>query len=72
MTPGQLLHIDPDYIVLLDGEKELEKSPLETADSRKNGHVYRADRAVWTERRSIDGADAILHDLQKMLAKIQN
>lgn len=36
MTPGQLLHIDPDYIVLLDGEKELEKkSPLETADCRK-------------------------------------
>lgn len=71
MTPGQLLHIDPDYIVLLDGEKELEKNHLwKQLTAVKNGHVYRADRAVWTERRSIDGADAVLHDLQKkMLAK---
>ncbi|MGM0796633.1 MAG: ABC transporter substrate-binding protein [Bacillota bacterium] len=71
MTPGQLLQIDPDYIVLLDGEKELEKNHLwKQLTAVKNGHVYRADRAAWTERRSIDGADAILHDLQKkMLAK---
>ncbi|MCR9037598.1 ABC transporter substrate-binding protein [Bacillus sp. L381] len=71
MTPGQLLRIDPDYIVLLGGEKELGKHPLwKQLTAVKNGRVYRADRAVWTERRSIDGADAILHDLQKkMLAK---
>ena len=71
MTPGQLLRIDPDYIVLLGGEKELEKHLLwKQLTAVKNGRIYRADRAVWTERRSIDGADAILHDLQKkMLAK---
>ncbi|WP_438421555.1 ABC transporter substrate-binding protein [Bacillus siamensis] len=71
MTPGKLLHIDPDYIVLLGGEKEFEKNPIwKQLKAVKNGHVYRADRAVWTERRSIDGADAILHDLQeKMPAK---
>lgn len=71
MTPGQLLRIDPDYIVLLGGEKGLGKHPLwKQLTAVKNGRVYRADRAVWTERRSIDGADAILHDLQKkMLAK---
>ncbi|WP_416654750.1 ABC transporter substrate-binding protein [Bacillus amyloliquefaciens] len=71
MTPGQLLRIDPDYIVLLGGEKELGKHPLwKQLTAVKNRRVYRADRAVWTERRSIDGADAILHDLQKkMLAK---
>ncbi|OQV50032.1 ABC transporter substrate-binding protein [Bacillus velezensis] len=75
MTPGQLLHIDPDYIVLLDGEKEPEKNHLwKQLTAVKNGHVYRADRAVWTERRSIDGADAILHDLQKktLAKKAQN
>lgn len=71
MTHGKLLHIDPDYIVLLGGEKEFEKNPIwKQLKAVKNGHVYRADRAVWTERRSIDGADAILHDLQeKMPAK---
>ncbi|PAD65082.1 iron-dicitrate ABC transporter substrate-binding protein [Bacillus siamensis] len=71
MTPGKLLHIDPDYIVLLGGEKELKKNHLwKQLTAVKKGHVYRADRAVWTERRSIDGADAILHDLQeKMPAK---
>lgn len=71
MTPGGLLHIDPDYIVLLGGEKEFQKNPIwKQLKAVKNGHVYRADRAVWTERRSIDGADSILHDLQeKMPAK---
>ncbi|PIK29004.1 iron-dicitrate ABC transporter substrate-binding protein [Bacillus siamensis] len=68
MTPGGLLHIDPDYIVLLGGKKEFEKNPIwKQLKAVKNGHVYRADRAVWTERRSIDGADAILHDLQKKM-----
>ncbi|WP_049628222.1 ABC transporter substrate-binding protein [Bacillus sp. JFL15] len=71
MTPGGLLHIDPDYIVLLGGEKEFQKNPIwKQLKAVKNRHVYRADRAVWTERRSIDGADAILLDLQeKMPAK---
>lgn len=68
LTLNQLLHINPDYIVLMSGktDKSFEKKPLwKQLSAVKNGHVYHAGRKEWSLRRSIDGADAILDDLER-------
>lgn len=75
MTLEQLLDTDPDVIVLMtgktdnvdqDGKRPIEKDPLwKKLSAVKNGHVYHVDRAVWSLRRSVDGADAILDEIEK-------
>ncbi|MCI3984504.1 ABC transporter substrate-binding protein [Bacillus vallismortis] len=74
MTLEQLLKTDPDVIILMtgktddidaDGKRPIEKNVLwKKLKAVKNGHVYHVDRAVWSLRRSVDGADAILDELQ--------
>ncbi|KXZ24050.1 iron-dicitrate ABC transporter substrate-binding protein [Bacillus nakamurai] len=68
LTLKQLLQINPDYIVLMSGktDKTFENKPLwKQLSAVKNGHVYHAGRKEWSLRRSVDGADAILDDLEK-------
>lgn len=75
MTLEQLLKTDPDVIILMtgktddldaDGKRPIEKNVLwKKLKAVKNGHVYHVDRAVWSLRRSVDGANAILDELQK-------
>ncbi|MCY7916598.1 ABC transporter substrate-binding protein [Bacillus vallismortis] len=75
MTLEQLLKTDPDVIILMtgktddidaDGKRPIEKNVLwKKLKAVKNGHVYHVDRAVWSLRRSVDGADAILDELQQ-------
>ncbi|MCK8100205.1 MULTISPECIES: ABC transporter substrate-binding protein [Bacillus] len=74
MTLEQLLKTDPDVIILMtgktddidaDGKRPIEKNVLwKKLNAVKNGHVYHVDRQVWSLRRSVDGANAILDELQ--------
>ncbi|PRP49700.1 iron-dicitrate ABC transporter substrate-binding protein [Bacillus halotolerans] len=74
MTLEQLLKTDPDVIILMtgktddidaDGKRPIEKNVLwKKLKAVKNGHVYHVDRQVWSLRRSVDGANAILDELQ--------
>ncbi|MCY8307863.1 ABC transporter substrate-binding protein [Bacillus vallismortis] len=75
MTLEQLLKTDPDVIILMtgktddidaDGKRPIEKNVLwKKLKAVKNGHVYHVDRAVWSLRRSVDGADTILDELKQ-------
>ncbi|MED4303575.1 ABC transporter substrate-binding protein [Bacillus licheniformis] len=77
MTLEQLLEKDPDVIVLMTGEKDkvdedgkrpIEKDPLwKKLSAVKNGKVYEADRFAWSLRRSIDGADELMDEIDQHL-----
>ncbi|MBT2573919.1 ABC transporter substrate-binding protein [Bacillus sp. ISL-51] len=70
LTPEKLFQINPDYIVLIGGkpDKAFEEKPLwRQLSAVKNGHVFNGGRKGWSLRRSVDGADAILDDLENMV-----
>ncbi|MFN2747006.1 ABC transporter substrate-binding protein [Bacillus sp. z60-18] len=82
MTLEQLLEKDPDVMILMTGEKDqvdqdgkrpIEKDPLwKKLNAVKTGNVYEVDRFAWSLRRSIDGANAVIDEIdQHILPAVQ-
>ncbi|MEK5502694.1 ABC transporter substrate-binding protein [Bacillus sp. FSL M8-0168] len=79
MTVEQLLEKDPDVIILMSGEKDkvdqngkrpLENDPLWNKLSAVKHHkVYKVDRFAWSLRRSIDGANAVIDQIENDILK---
>ncbi|KAA6453428.1 ABC transporter substrate-binding protein [Bacillus swezeyi] len=75
MTIEQLLEKDPDVIILMTGEKdkldkdgkrEIEKDPLwQKLNAVKNHKVYEVDRFAWSLRRSVNGANAVIDEIDQ-------
>lgn len=77
LTLEQLLEIDPDTIVLMSAESDkrdkeggrpIEKDPLwKDLKAVKNKQVYEVDRYAWSLRRSVQGANVMIDQADKLL-----
>ncbi|WP_314001985.1 Fe(3+) dicitrate ABC transporter substrate-binding protein [uncultured Paenibacillus sp.] len=76
MTIEQLLQIDPDVLILMqtvDGKSSIPAwadNPLwKNLKAVKNNRVYEVDVTTWSLRRSVQGAEKIMDEAEKLIFK---